>query len=566
MNTNPLEEIKRLKEAYDTVLEENQAIKSSVSYRIAQKEKQLAERLHITGLINLLLSIQIYGWHEAFRQNKIKKITHLSYSASTSLETQDTNSFVSYLNIPDSFQELYDLADIDNSGSVAIYSITFFRYDGSSYYAGGAERYLLDLYEVCRELNLPCRIYQFAEYNWVRFYKGLEVIGLKAQNNNVNFYNNALLKEMNSLFFHASSNAALRIYSPFYILRQNENKPSIGISHGVSWDGFDVHYRDGNSFWENNKDIIEAAARCGKMISVDTNTCNWFQTIDYNTGQKIHYIPNYVNSAEFYPPADNGQSGNAIKILYPRRLYAARGLYLVLEIIDDILSAYPEVEFHFVGKGWDKDTASLKKKAGKWKERVRMYSLLPEDMPDVYRNADITLIPTCFSEGTSLSCLEALASGNAVIATRIGGLTDLIINNYNGLLIEPNSVSLKKAICDLLNHPEKRHMLMRNAVFTAKAFPKKEWKYKWRDLIIKTIKDIPDMPINLPKRCILRIKLKKHINDSDVVSIIKAHLLQGHYVYVACPENPYRLQSYKRLQFIDLNEDIYFKPEIEIDL
>ena len=55
---------------------------------------------------------------------------------------------------------------------------------------------------------------------------------------------------------------------------------------------------------------------------------------------------------------------------------------------------------------------------------------MPDEMNKAYQNADITLIPSLYSEGTSLSCIEAMACGNAVIATRIGGLSDLIINDF----------------------------------------------------------------------------------------------------------------------------------------
>ena len=58
-------------------------------------------------------------------------------------------------------------------------------------------------------------------------------------------------------------------------------------------------------------------------------------------------------------------------------------------------------------------------------------------MPQVYRYADIVLIPTKAAEGTSLSCLEAMASGRAVIAGCVGGLSDLIVDGYNGLLLRP---------------------------------------------------------------------------------------------------------------------------------
>ena len=45
-----------------------------------------------------------------------------------------------------------------------------------------------------------------------------------------------------------------------------------------------------------------------------------------------------------------------------------------------------------------------------------------EKMPAIYQGADICVIPSIGSEATSLACLEALASGCAVVATNVGGL------------------------------------------------------------------------------------------------------------------------------------------------
>ena len=109
-------------------------------------------------------------------------------------------------------------------------------------------------------------------------------------------------------------------------------------------------------------------------------------------------------------------------------------------------------------------------------------------MPEIYQISDIVVIPTVHSEGTSLSCIEAMASGCAVIATNVGGLTDLIINEFNGLLIDPYWAAVKESIVRLVNNPEFRLKLGKTAYETAfSSFRKELWNQAWSNLLAKVL-------------------------------------------------------------------------------
>lgn len=128
-----------------------------------------------------------------------------------------------------------------------------------------------------------------------------------------------------------------------------------------------------------------------------------------------------------------------------------------------------------------------KDKKNKYQKRIHHYLLEPEQMSNVYKNYDISLIPTLYSEGTSLSCLEAQASGNVVIATNIGGLPNLIINDYNGILINPDKNELFKAIKRVVLDKDLRTKLSSNAVNVAQEFDKEKWENTWIDVFKKFI-------------------------------------------------------------------------------
>ena len=460
-------------------------------------------------------------------------------------------------------EELCNHAELIEPNAVNALTVRFFEHDGSHFYGGGAERYLIDLRETCKELGVGFKLYQYATYPWVRFVDDLEVEGLCSSKNDIRNTDESLIKEMGDVFDEAvGDDAAVSIYSAFNLLQKPKSRVTIGISHGVFWDEPGDHFGDGELFAENHRSLIESARLCREMVSVDTNTCNWFQTISYELGKKLHYIPNYVDTAEFFPRSGYLEKREKTIITYPRRLCEYRGLYAVLDIIDEILMQYPDVEFHFVGRGYDEDTRHVKEKVEKWPGRVLWYYRMPDEMPEVYRQSDISLIPTMYSEGTSLSCLEALASGNAVIATRIGGLTDMIINDYNGLLVEPNAASIYLAIKELLDDPARLALMKESAVSSAGAFSKKRWKGKWKEILQRYLKE-SDCSRNSDtvRRCIIELENDENLKEPAVSSYLRKMLDEGWYLFVTVKDSRLKYLSRARLQFIEPDDELYFVPE-----
>lgn len=84
--------------------------------------------------------------------------------------------------------------------------------------------------------------------------------------------------------------------------------------------------------------------------------------------------------------------------------------------------------------------------------------LFPGDsrIRQLYANADIFLLPTT-ADYSSYVCLEALSSGCPVIASRVGGIPEIVRHGRNGLLVEPGDMhGLREAIECLAGDPMKR--------------------------------------------------------------------------------------------------------------
>ncbi|MFC1740744.1 glycosyltransferase family 4 protein [Pseudomonadota bacterium] len=88
-----------------------------------------------------------------------------------------------------------------------------------------------------------------------------------------------------------------------------------------------------------------------------------------------------------------------------------------------------------------------------------------ESIPSVMRVHDIYAFPSVWEEPFSISLVEAMTSGMAVVATQTGGTGEILQDGFNGLQFEVNNPeSCASAILKLLNNQELCKNLSKNAV------------------------------------------------------------------------------------------------------
>lgn len=89
--------------------------------------------------------------------------------------------------------------------------------------------------------------------------------------------------------------------------------------------------------------------------------------------------------------------------------------------------------------------------------RAEPFAWLPgerDDIPEVMRGLDLFVLPS-LREGISNTILEAMASGLPVVATRVGGNPELVVEGKTGMLVPTEDpVALSEAIRFYLHHPE----------------------------------------------------------------------------------------------------------------
>lgn len=85
-----------------------------------------------------------------------------------------------------------------------------------------------------------------------------------------------------------------------------------------------------------------------------------------------------------------------------------------------------------------------------------------DDVRDLLEAADLYCQPSR-SEGIGLAVLEAMSAGLPVVASRVGGIPEAVVDGQTGLLVEPDSpVSMAAALARLLSSPETRRMMGAN--------------------------------------------------------------------------------------------------------
>ncbi len=144
------------------------------------------------------------------------------------------------------------------------------------------------------------------------------------------------------------------------------------------------------------------------------------------------------------------------------RLSDVKGHIYLIEAMKLVLEKIPDTQLLIVGDGRMKEELSMLSKRLGIEENV-FFMPSVSDTRDVLSVMDLFVMPS-LKEGLGLALMEAMAYGLAVIGSDVGGITNLIKDNYNGVLVKPaDSQAIAYAILGLLQDPQKREVLGKQA-------------------------------------------------------------------------------------------------------
>lgn len=221
-----------------------------------------------------------------------------------------------------------------------------------------------------------------------------------------------------------------------------------------------------------------------KIISVDKDS---LRHLVWAERGKWQVVLNAVNLKDFSFSEEDYKE--KIEIVVPRNLRFERGMHLIPEIAQKIKEKTKKsFFFKIVGTGELRDFIEKEIKRRKLEKQVVIFGHKShEEMPKVYQEANIVLIPTLHDEGTSISALEAMASGRAVVMTNIGGLNDIGENQVSKLSCRCNSSAITSCLLELIENNALRKRVAQAGLETIKQNHNlDDWAKKWK-LIIKNI-------------------------------------------------------------------------------
>lgn len=140
------------------------------------------------------------------------------------------------------------------------------------------------------------------------------------------------------------------------------------------------------------------------------------------------------------------------------KLWRGKGQEVLINAVPEILKSIPNLKVMFVGEG------ELEKELKNIAENLNItdkiiFAGFRTDMPEVNSIMDIACLPSLW-EGMGRSILEAMACGKPVVASKVGGIVDLVKDGINGILVPPgDSKELASAIIKLLKDKELRLMM-----------------------------------------------------------------------------------------------------------
>jgi len=197
----------------------------------------------------------------------------------------------------------------------------------------------------------------------------------------------------------------------------------------------------------------------------------------------IQILPNPLDIRAFSPAPVSALMTPPL-VLYVRRLAFRKGCHVLIRSIPAVLRAVPDARFMFVGHDCGmSDYLTRQASALGISGRVEFAGCRPrEELAGYYNRCSVCCVPSLW-ENQPYSCLEAMACGRPVVASRTGGIPEIIEDGVNGLLAPPGSViSLAGAIVRVLEDRKFADSLGSNARKTI------EMHYEHETVMKRTLK------------------------------------------------------------------------------
>lgn len=308
---------------------------------------------------------------------------------------------------------------------------------------------------------------------------------------------NTNLNHVDTVLFSLKCIPYLKRLQPEIILIQGfENtlsgylfKKLFGTSYVIWGRGSDVY-----NTWLFKNPILKIGIKTADGIVALTEDMKSKLTNFYN--KRIDVIPNGIDINEFF---DRTQiiSNHFLKkqqnekiIIYVGSLRSVKGVNYLIDAFKLVRQKRNDVKLLLIGDGYDRKTLECQVNMLKISDYVIFLGLRPhKEIPSHLKMADIFVLPSLY-EGFPNVLLEAMAAGLPIVATNVTGIPEIIKNETNGFIVNPNSSSeIAEKILFLLENPDHYYRISNNN-------DKEVKKYSW----IKVVEKLSNLFLEIHSR------------------------------------------------------------------
>ena len=214
------------------------------------------------------------------------------------------------------------------------------------------------------------------------------------------------------------------------------------------------------------KRVQRYVCRFADRVLVNAEAVKTWLVNDGFSPSRITVIPNGIDLSRFETRANPaavrrslGVPEHAPLVAVVSRLHRLKGIEDFLDAAALVAAGHPDARFLVVGEPSPVDNVAYLEELSQRAERLGIgdrviFTGLRDDVPALLSAVDVSVMPS-LNEALSNVLLESMAAGAPVVATDVGGTTEALEANRNGLLIPPSNVAaMTAAINRLLADPQ----------------------------------------------------------------------------------------------------------------
>jgi spore coat protein SA len=240
------------------------------------------------------------------------------------------------------------------------------------------------------------------------------------------------------------------------------------------------------SYWLTQLDratIEQRLSSCDAIVGCSEHVIGQVRLAFPSFNERCHVIPNGVDLESFSPAGQARTPAEGIKrLLFVGRVSPEKGLHVLLEAFKNVAEQRPEVQLTVIGPESvpplefivslsDEPGVSQLARFYPGSYLAQLRQMLSPELarrvsfvsnlahPEVigfYRTADVLVNPSLL-ETFGMTLAEAMGCGVPVVATRVGGMTEVVADGKSGILVEPDNPSaLAQAMLRLVSDDELR--------------------------------------------------------------------------------------------------------------